>query len=90
MNNVNLLSGIKRLSDLPDPPEPEMRFEKDGVVLFWGGYDYFIERERINSPESLIAWIDHLAGKSWMNGWRLHQFIQRVVREYDIPVDWSA
>lgn len=36
------------------------------VVLKWGGYDYHIEADRIDTPEKLLRWLIHLFGKTWM------------------------
>lgn len=60
----------------------------DGYVLLtWNGAAYDIALDRISTPEQLLGWVFHLAGKTWMdinkiryfvgviadrNGWEIH------------------
>lgn len=44
-------------------------FERDddcgGWDIWWGGYCYFIEDDRIATQSELLGWIEHLGEKTW-------------------------
>jgi len=55
-----------RLGELTKTPE-DRGFDMcdDGINIKWGGYEYFIDYDRIDSPEKLVGWIEQLAAKTW-------------------------
>lgn len=59
-------------------------FERDDVhqgwSIWWGGYEYFIEDERLQSPTHLLRWVDHLGRKTWrgMTPARIARFVNAV------------
>lgn len=70
INLAELEAELKRLDALPltDPEHPrgfEWDAECEGWIIWWGGYDYFVEHSRIKTPERLLGWIDHLGTKNW-------------------------
>lgn len=52
------------------------------VDLYWGGYEYSIEYSRINTPEKLYAWLQHLAGKWNTPAWRFLALIDDCGRKF--------
>ena len=56
-------------------------FKAGFVVLTWGGYEYDIARERIDTPEKLLHWVCHLAQKSWMDLPKMHYFIRAIMKK---------
>lgn len=49
-----------------------------GYITINASYPYHIELSRIPDPEGLVHWVEHLAGKDWMTGELIREFIQRV------------
>lgn len=41
-------------------------------------YDYEVDLDRIHDERDLLAWTDHLCGKTWMNTERVSHFIAAV------------
>lgn len=39
--------------------------ENRSVDIYWGGYEYCIAFDRIDTPEKLMPWLDHLGEKTW-------------------------
>lgn len=35
------------------------------VTIHWGGYEYHIHYERIDTPQKAIGWLFHLSDKDW-------------------------
>lgn len=60
-------------------PKPMIRDEGGYLILAFGGYDYEIAWSRIQSQEDLLAWVDHLAPKKWMDGPQVSQLIYFVM-----------
>lgn len=56
-------------------------FKAGFVVLTWGGYEYDIARERIDTPEKLLHWVCHLAQKSWMDLPKMRYFIRAIMKK---------
>ena len=44
---------------------PRVEFESEGITLNGGGYAYFIDRERISTSAKAVAWVYHIAEKTW-------------------------
>ena len=51
----------------------------DGVTL---NGDYFIAKERIDTPAKLLGWIHHLSQKTWFTSMYTHILISKVCNEY--------
>lgn len=66
----------------PRSPEHSAMFEiEDGYLsIFWGGYSYDIEMTRIETPESLLWWVFHIAQKGWehITGDRIAMLIESI------------
>ena len=41
------------------------QFDGDGLTLTGGGCDYFIARDRIDTPLKVLHWLAHLSNKTW-------------------------
>ena len=55
-----------RAADLPQRcPERGFEVHEDGITIKWGGYDYFIDGERISTPGEICGWIAHICEKEW-------------------------
>lgn len=59
-------------ADLASAPLPtpekcgEFKITNDGfVTLRWGGYDYHIDLDRLDTPAKALDFICHLAHKTW-------------------------
>lgn len=48
---------------------------------------YDVAVERVDTPLKLLAWVDHLARKPWMDKARLREFIQvaAAAHNFEIP-----
>ena len=57
-----------------------IRSTKGYLILTWGGYEYDIEWDRIDSPGKLLGWIHHLCEKNWMDTYRMFLLIEHVGR----------
>jgi hypothetical protein len=72
------------------PRESGVHLEDDGdVIITWGGYDYTIPCELLETPERVLGWIVHLGEKEGWEGmtpWRLGRFVEKVAqhRGWDI------
>lgn len=86
----DLLSGIVRGDQIPPPQPSGLVITDEGVNVPWGGYDYFIDRNRLRTQGDLLAWAYHLAAKTWADGWLIHCFIGEVSRAYGIKVNHSV
>ena len=51
------------------------------VRVWWGGYGYEVDLDRIDSPSELLQWVRHLSGKTWENTTpqRIHGFINAAI-----------
>ena len=70
----------KEFMELP-LPDDLFSFDGNGYVdVRWGGYEYSIALDRIQTPEHLLAWIRHLGEKGWdeMTPWRISSFIRAI------------
>jgi hypothetical protein len=54
-----------------------IEIDKLGVTLYFR-YEYFIDWERLETPEHLLQWVTHLTEKSWMDNLRMRFFIEAV------------
>jgi hypothetical protein len=52
------------------------------IDIWWGGYEYWIEVARINTPERCLSWIEHMTGKTWagMTPQRINAFVRAVAK----------
>ena len=48
---------------------------------------YYVDLVRLMKPVNLLAWIEHLAGKPWMDRKRLREFLRLVVtvQRFNVP-----
>ncbi len=75
------MSVFKATNWAPHPDLKGIWGSKSHVTINWGGYEYDIAWNRINSQEDLLSWVHHLAEKSWMNGVRISILIEFVMKE---------
>lgn len=63
--------------------------EDDGtnVCVYWGGYEYAIAMGRIKGKEDVLAWVLHLAAKTWPHTtpYRLALFARMVCQAKGWP-----
>lgn len=55
-----------------------IKVEDGHVVLLWGGHEYNIEENRLNTERALLWWVFHLSEKSWMDCAKIRKFISVV------------
>lgn len=70
MTISELSAEVDRREALPvtHPQHPrgfEWDAEAEGWCIWWGGYEYFVEHSRIETPEQLLGWIVHIGTKTW-------------------------
>lgn len=56
---------------------------KDGITLFWGGYDYHVSKESISTPGEVCGWIAHIGEKEW-EGCTAERMREFVIAAYDL------
>jgi len=51
----------------PSPSDPLFSFDDDRgfVDITWGGHLYSMELKRVDTPDKLLGFIQHLSRKSW-------------------------
>ncbi len=59
------------------------------ICLHGGGYEYWIDSDRCDTPEKILAWVLHLAPKTWVTAEVLRQFVQLATSINNVKVDWS-
>jgi hypothetical protein len=67
-----LEKGVMEIYEIPK----HIRLDGDYIVIDYGGYDYDIHKDRVNSQAKLLDWVLHLSEKRWMNCSRLHYFAE--------------
>jgi len=53
---------------LEDPEHPKgycFDSHQDSLDIWWGGYEYWIQCDRLDTPEKFLTWIIHLTEKNW-------------------------
>lgn len=80
-NEIRFIS-CEELMNMKEP-DPMLDVDDDGITLRWGGYEYFIDWERIKEPNDVVQWIYHVCEKGWeeMTPYRIKQFIDCVYRQ---------
>jgi len=72
----------------PSDPRHKRMFKLDlelhYIDVYWGGYEYSFELERIDSPQKLLAFLDHILTKTWKHstGQRVGLLIGEVSRHF--------
>ena len=56
----------------------KIEWKDGGLSMKWGGYDYWIAEDRLDTPEKLLGWVQHLSGKIWMNPLRIRRLVEKV------------
>ena len=61
--------------------------EREFAVIYWGGYEYTYEVDRITAPEDLLWLIVHLSEKEWKHfaGYRVAAFIEAIACKKNWP-----
>ena len=57
--------------------------DKHGITIYWGGYDYHIEKTALDSPGAICGWIAHISEKEW-DGCSAERISQFIVAVYDM------
>ena len=57
-----------------------VRNEDGHILLTGGGYDYEIDKGRIDTNARLISWIHHLCGKTWVDRNTIRRLIEVAER----------
>ena len=85
-----VLEEDRKIKELPaSDAEHPLGYQRDNEVggwsLWWGGYDYFVEDERLRNADNLLEWIEHMGEKNWesMTPYRLSRFISSVKAHWD-------
>jgi hypothetical protein len=62
------------------------------LALRFGGYDYNIPLERIETERDLLAWVRHLSFKHWATAERLRLFMDAVstIKEFEITDPYGS
>lgn len=49
------------------PEDDYFRFDEpsQSYLVYWGGYEYAVDLDRITSPLALLGWVAHLGEKKW-------------------------
>ena len=82
---VNVLDAAEFMS-MP-VEQPDFYFEtlngKEWLTIKWGGYEYDIEMNRIETPLDLLSWLHHFCEKSWsgMTFWQFRLLIESVAEK---------
>ena len=72
-------------------PAGRVRRDNDGdYVLTGGGYEYEIERKRIDTGPKLVEWVLHLIGKEWMTKDDIEALMEMVVEDFPNVIDRNA
>jgi hypothetical protein len=52
------------------------------IDIWWGGYEYWIDLARINTPERCLGWIEQMSGKVWrgMTPQRINAFVRAMAK----------
>lgn len=84
----------RRLSDLLPPTDPRNHYgyeydkANNDLDLWWGGYRYPVDLERIQTPLALLELIAHVGGKHWdgATSRRIAKFIKTVchLKKWDL------
>lgn len=74
----------------PRDPEHRKMFELTGdgeVLIYWGGYEYPYDLDRIQRPEDLIWLIHHIGKKTWkhMTAARISRLVECIANEKGWP-----
>lgn len=74
-----------------DPLHPRGFFRDrqiGGWELWWGGYQYWIEDDRMKDERDLLRWLEHLGRKDWpgMTTPRAARFITAVLDHLGKPL----
>ena len=65
-----------------------VRITKEGAqILKWSG-SYWIDADRIDTPEKVAVWADHLSQKTWMTRQSIRDFL--MVSLSGLDVDWDV
>jgi len=58
------------------------RFDDEGdLCITWGGYEYWINKERLDTPFKLLGWVRHLCEKRWMDNEKIEFLIEIVAQK---------
>jgi 5-methylcytosine-specific restriction endonuclease McrA len=74
-----------------EPSDPSHRFmfriAEGSLDLYWGGYEYSIELDRVNTPARLLASLSHILAKDWE--YASSRRICLLIRALERHFDWS-
>jgi len=81
---------ITRLKDLPPlNTDPLMaKIEEKHLTVFWGGYEYAVELERIKTPDRALAFIAHIVEKDWKD--MTPDRVSRLIRKLQSHFKWPT
>lgn len=66
----------------------QVYIEKDYLILNIR-YEYAIELRRLNTPQKIIGWVNHLKSKTWVNKEHLARFIFLAFGHIGIEIDYN-
>ena len=56
---------------------PQIEADAQGnIILKDGGYDYVIDRDRIDTPAKLVSWLCHLSEKEWFRTQSAYRLVE--------------
>lgn len=59
------VDGQIRVDQVENPSFFEFDEQHQSYDIYWGGYEYVIELDRIRTPLELLSWVHHLLEKEW-------------------------
>ena len=87
MNKLSIVCA----ADIPMKSDEEhITVSEKHITLTGGGYPYNIELNRCDTPEKLLGWIMHLAGKTWITKSILRGFINAACNKNGITINYNS
>ena len=88
---IKLIAASDLLKRVDPPFDPMVRTDENGVSVFWGGYEYWIEWSRIDTHKKIVKWLIQLLPKEWEHTTpeRIEAFINIVACHHNLDIHGS-